>query len=32
MVGFEDVDSLVAQMKEDVEQTRDAALSPVAAR
>jgi FAD synthase len=32
MVGFEDVDSLVAQMKEDVEQTRDAALSPAAAR
>jgi riboflavin kinase/FMN adenylyltransferase len=32
MVRFDDVDSLVAQMKEDVEQTRGAALSPVAAR
>jgi riboflavin kinase/FMN adenylyltransferase len=32
IVGFDDVDSLVAQMKEDVEQTRGAALSPAAAR
>ena len=32
MVGFDDVDSLVAQMKEDVEPTRGAVLSPAAAR
>jgi riboflavin kinase/FMN adenylyltransferase len=32
MVGFDDVDLLVAQMKEDVQQTRGAALSPAAAR
>jgi riboflavin kinase/FMN adenylyltransferase len=32
MVRFDDVDWLVAQMKEDVEQTRLAALSPIAAR
>jgi riboflavin kinase / FMN adenylyltransferase len=32
MVRFDDVDSLVAQLKEDVEQTRGAALSPEAAR
>jgi len=32
MVDLDDVDSLVAQMKQDVEQTRGAALSPVAAR
>jgi riboflavin kinase/FMN adenylyltransferase len=31
-VRFDDVDWLVAQMKEDVEQTRLAALSPIAAR
>jgi hypothetical protein len=32
MVRFDDVDSLVAQMKGDVAQTRGAALSPAAAR
>jgi FAD synthase len=32
MVRFDDVDWLVAQMKEDIEQTRFARLSPIAAR